>query len=156
MQGCSVFLTIWLFRVIYQDTRWRVVSYPSAEVQSVYTAPADRATESLVWLDQRLHHGLQGHWCTLYPIGQWVVTWIRLVLWGHILPYPKDGLVQPKHSPSLARSGETTSRSLRDIWLTDCKPSTASTSFVWQYNNVYLSPVVWIVLPPVLSEDHNN
>ena len=20
-----------------------------------------------------------------------------LVLWGHILPYPKDGLVQPKH-----------------------------------------------------------
>ena len=35
------------------------------------------------------------------------------------------------HSPGLARSEETTSRSLRDIWLTDCKPSTASTSFVW-------------------------
>ena len=34
------------------------------------------------------------------------------------------------YSPSLARSGETTSRSLQDIWQTDCKPSTASTSFV--------------------------
>ena len=22
---------------------------------------------------------------------------ITLLLWGHILPYPKDGLVQPKH-----------------------------------------------------------
>ena len=35
------------------------------------------------------------------------------------------------YSPSLARSGETTSLSLRDIWQTDSKPSTASTSFVW-------------------------
>ena len=35
------------------------------------------------------------------------------------------------YSPSLAHSGKTTSRSLRDIWQTDCKPSTASTSFVW-------------------------
>ena len=38
------------------------------------------------------------------------------------------------YSPSLARSGQTTSRSLRDIWQTDrqtdCKPSTARTSFV--------------------------
>ena len=33
--------------------------------------------------------------------------------------------------PELRSLGETTSRSLRDIWQTDCKPSTASTSFVW-------------------------
>ena len=30
------------------------------------------------------------------------------------------------------------------------------TSFFCLYNNVYLSPVVWVVLPPVLSEDHNT
>ena len=28
------------------------------------------------------------------------------------------------------------------------------TSFFCLYNSVYLSPVVWVVLPPVLSEDH--
>ena len=31
----------------------------------------------------------------------------------------------------LARTGKTISRFLRDIWQTDCKPRTASTSFVW-------------------------
>ena len=30
------------------------------------------------------------------------------------------------------------------------------TSFFCEYNNVYLSPVVWVVLPPVLSEDQNT
>ena len=62
-----------------------------------------------------------------------IYLWTRSgLLWGHILPYPKDGLVQPKtYSLCLARSGVTTSRSLRDIWQTDCKPSTANTSFVW-------------------------
>ena len=53
--------------------------------------------------------------------------WNMKVLWGHILPYPKDGLVQSKHT----RSEKTTSRFLRDIWQTDCKPRTASTSFIW-------------------------
>ena len=31
----------------------------------------------------------------------------------------------------LARSEKTTSCFLRDVWQTDCKPRTASTSFVW-------------------------
>ena len=29
-------------------------------------------------------------------------------------------------------------------------------SFFCSYNNVYLSPVVWVVFPPVLSEDLNS
>ena len=56
----------------------------------------------------------------------------------------------------LARSGKTTSCFLWNIWQTDCKPRKASTSFVWKYNNIHLSPTVWVVLPLILSEDHNS
>ena len=55
---------------------------------------------------------------------QVVQKYIEL-LWGHILPYPKDGLVQPKHilraserASEQAGSEKTTSRFLRDIWQT--------------------------------------
>ena len=53
------------------------------------------------------------------------------MLWGHILPYPKDGLVQPKHILRDSSPGKTTSHFLRYIWQTDCKPRTASNFFVW-------------------------
>ena len=31
---------------------------------------------------------------------------IYILLWGHILPYPKDGLVQPKHILLASSLGE--------------------------------------------------
>ena len=51
------------------------------------------------------------------------------MLWGHILPYPKDGLVQPKHILRASSLGED-NFSLLTRHFTDCKPRTASTSFV--------------------------
>ena len=39
----------------------------------------------------------------------------KYLLWGHILPYPKDGLVQPKHILRASSLGKITSRFLRDI-----------------------------------------
>ena len=55
------------------------------------------------------------------------------------------------YSPSLARSGETTFRSLRDIWQTDCELSTASTSFVWLPFSVDTITVVAPWKMPILS-----
>ena len=75
---------------------------------------------------------------------------------------PKDGLVQPKHilRASLTRR-RTTSRSLWDIWQTDCKPSTARTSFLWppfSANTITFTyhPLFELFFPPVLSKDHNT
>ena len=50
------------------------------------------------------------------------------LLWGHILPYPKDGLVQPKH---IRRAKLARERPLLVSYETFDKPRTASTSFVW-------------------------
>ena len=55
---------------------------------------------------------------------------IYYVVWGHILPYPKDGLVQSKHILRASSLGENNFLFLTRH-LTDCKPKTASTSFVW-------------------------
>ena len=54
----------------------------------------------------------------------------KKLLWGHILPYPKDGLVQPKHILR-ASSFVEDNFSFLTRHLTDCKPRTASTSSVW-------------------------
>ena len=59
----------------------------------------------------------------------------------------------------LARSGKTT-RFLRDIWQTASRARLVlllyDFLFFYKYNNVHLSPIVSVVLPTVLSEDHNN
>ena len=83
------------------------------------------------------------------------------LLWEHILPYPKDGLVQSKHILRASSLGED-NFSFLTRHLTDRSQAengyyfVCMTSFFCEYHNVYLSPVVWVVLPPVLSEDHNR
>ena len=52
----------------------------------------------------------------------------HLMLWGHILPYPKDGLVQPKH---IRRAELARGRQLLVSYETFDKQRTASTFFVW-------------------------
>ena len=89
MKRCSSFpkvphhwnLTIRSFRVISQDTRWGEVSYPFAEVQSVYsTAQVDRAISvrvlrieplcSVIQLGIRVTAGRTSPYITAYRINE--------------------------------------------------------------------------------------
>ena len=73
----------------------------------------------------------------IFLLCTWVLTHFKskinyTVCYGDI-PYhtPKMDSSNLNIFSELSSLVETTSCSLRDIWQTDCKPSTASTPFVW-------------------------
>ena len=71
---------------------------------------------------------------SVYPLFLLLLSHTHTHTHTHIYIYMRVTGTYPTIPPKMDSSnlqGETTSRSLRDIWQTDCKPSTASTSFVW-------------------------